>query len=252
MRPKANIYPSRDELSVGLAEHVAQLAVAACVERGRFSVALSGGSLMEIIAPALCSAPLRDSIHWSSWHVFWADERWVRWSSPESNYGLARDRFFSRVPIPREHIHGTDDSSDPAVTALGYAAVLAKVFQPRHGQMPRFDLILLGIGEDGHTASLFPGHPVLAETEAWVVPVFDAPKPPPVRITMTLPLINNARNIVFVAAGRGKAEIVAKIRNRQMETEKLPAQLVNPTDGELHWFLDRAAGAETGRADIIF
>lgn len=252
MRPKVHIYPSRDELSVGLAEHVAQLAAAACAERGRFSVALSGGSLLEIIAPALCSAALRGSIDWSGWYVFWADERWVPWSSPESNYGLAEDRFFSRVPIPREHIYGTDDSSDPAATALGYAAVLARVFKLRHGQMPRFDLILLGVGEDGHTASLFPGHPVLAETEAWVVPVFDAPKPPPVRITMTLPLINNARNIVFVAAGRGKAEMVAKIHNPQMRAEKLPAQLVNPTDGELQWFLDRAAGAGTGRADIIF
>jgi 6-phosphogluconolactonase len=252
MRPKVHIYPGRDELSIGLAEHVAQLAAAACAERGRFSVALSGGSLMEIIAPALGSAPLRGSIDWPSWHVFWADERWVPWSSPESNYRLAEDRLLSRVPIPREQIYGTDDSSDPAATALGYSAVLARVFKLRHGQMPRFDLILLGIGEDGHTASLFPGHPVLAETEAWVMPVLNAPKPPPTRITMTLPLINKARNVFFVATGRGKAEIVAKICNPQMGTEKLPAQLVNPTDGELHWFLDRAAGAETGRADIIF
>jgi 6-phosphogluconolactonase len=252
MRPKVHIYPSRDELSAGLAEHVARLAAAACAERRWFSIALSGGSLMEIIAPALGSAPLRDSIHWPSWHVFWADERWVPWSSPQSNYRLAEDRLLSRVAIPREQIYGIDDSGDPATAAGEYASVLAKVFKLRHGQMPRFDLILLGIGEDGHTASLFPNHPVLAETEAWVMPVHNAPKPPPIRITMTLPLINKARNVVFVAAGRGKAEMVATIGNPQMGKEKLPAQLVNPSDGELQWFVDGAAGGLTGLADSIF
>lgn len=251
MRTRVNIYPGRDELSVALAEHVARLAAIARAGRGRFCIALSGGSLMDIFSPALCSPPLRGSIDWSSWHVFWADERWVPWSSPESNYGLAGDRFFSRVPIPREHIHGTDNSLDPAATARNYASVLAKVFQPEQGRMPRFDLILLGVGDDGHTASLFPRHPVLAETSAWVAPVPDAPKPPPIRITMTLPLINNSRNVVFVAAGAGKADIVSKVLNRRMQKQKLPAQLVNPSDGDLQWFIDRAAAAESGYADII-
>ena len=252
MRPTVTIYPSRDELSVGLAEHVAQLAAAACGERGWFSIALSGGSLMEIIAPALRSSRLQPSIDWPCWHVFWVDERWVPWSSPESNYGLARDLLLNRVPIPHGQIHGTDDSSDPAATAGNYASVLARVFRLQHGQMPRFDLILLGIGEDGHTASLFPGHPLLAETGAWVAPVFDAPKPPPIRITMTLPLINKSRNVVFVAAGPGKAAIVAKLLNPpQLRTEKLPAQLVNPSDGELQWFIDRAAAVGMGCADSI-
>jgi 6-phosphogluconolactonase len=250
MRTKVNMYPSRDELSVALALHVAKLAAAARAGQGRFCIALSGGSLIDIVFPALCSAPLRGSIDWSSWHVFWADERWVPWSSPESNYGLARDRFFSRVPIPRDQIHGTDNSIDPAATARTYESVLAKVFQPPEGQMPRFDLILLGIGEDGHTASLFPGHPVLAENKAWVAPVPDAPKPPQIRITMTLPLINNGRNVIFVAAGPGKADIVSKVLNPHMGIQKLPAQLVNPSDGELQWFIDRAAAAESGYTDV--
>jgi 6-phosphogluconolactonase len=198
---------------------------------------------------------LRGSIDWSSWHVFWVDERWIPWSSPESNYGLARDRFLSRVPLPREQIHATDNSLVPAATAGSYASVLAEVFQPPAGQMPRFDLILLGVGADGHTASLFPGHPVLAETRAWVAPVLNAPKSPSIRITMTLPLINNSRNVVFAAAGPGKAAIVSKVLNPQMQKlkhkQKLPAQLVNPSDGELQWFIDRAAAAESGYADII-
>ncbi len=107
--------------------------------------------------------------------------------------------------------------------------------------MPRFDLILLGIGEDGHTASLFPGHPLLAETRAWVAPVLNAPKPPPIRITMTLPLINNGRNVVFMAAGAGKADILSKVLNPQKQGQKLPAELVNPTDGALEWFIDKTA-----------
>lgn len=253
MRPKVNIYPSRAELAAGLAKHVAQLAAAAHTERGWFSVALSGGSLMEILSPVLCLPPLRDSIDWAAWHVFWADERWVPRNSPESNYRLARDLLFKRVPVPPRQIYPADCAKDPAATAGDYASGLAKVFGLLHGQIPRFDLILLGIGEDGHTASLFPGHPLLGETGFLVAPVFAAPKPPPIRITMTLPLINNSRNVVFLATGEGKADIVAKVLNRREKKQqlKLPAQLVNPSDGELHWFLDRAAGVGMGGTDII-
>lgn len=250
MRPKVNVYASRDELSAALSAHVARLAAMAYAEQGRFCIALSGGSLMEIISLALCSDRLHDNINWSSWHVFWVDERWVPWSSPESNYGLGNHRFFSRISIPREQIHATDDSINPSATAKNYESVLRNVFQPREGQIPRFDLILLGVGEDGHTASLFPDHPLLAETRAWVAPVLDAPKPPPIRITMTLPLINNARNVVFVAVGPSKADILSKMLNPKRQQQELPAQLVNPSDGELQWFIDKAAAAESGYADV--
>ncbi|TKB26190.1 6-phosphogluconolactonase [Desulfopila sp. IMCC35006] len=247
MRANVNIYPSRDELSVALAAHVANLAALAGAKQGRFSIALSGGSLLEILAPALCSEQLHDNINWSCWHVFWVDERWVPRSSPASNYGLAEDLWFSRVSIPREQIHAIDNSINPSATARNYESVMQTLFQPRENQMPRFDLILLGIGEDGHTASLFPGHPLLAETRAWVAPVLNAPKPPAIRITMTLPLINNGRNVVFVAAGAGKADIVAKVLTPHNQRQKLPAELVRPTDGTLWWFLDQAAGCSGDR-----
>ena len=199
---------------------------------------------MDIIGPPLSANPLRDTVNWSSWHVFWADERWVPWHSPESNHGLAQRQFFNRVRIPEEQVHATDDSRSPIETAQAYEYTLATVFQPEAGQMPRFDLVLLGIGEDGHTASLFPSHPAIDESRRWVVPVFGSPKPPPIRISMTLAVINNARQVIFVAAGPGKAKIVSKVLNYRRQQPDLPARRVNPSNGELQWFIDRAAAAE--------
>jgi 6-phosphogluconolactonase len=239
LRPQVNIYANRDALSAALSAYIARLSAKAFEERRRFCIALSGGSLMDIIIPHLSSNPLRDTVNWSSWHVFWADERWVPWSSPESNYGVAAKRFFSRVNIPDEQIHAADDSCSPSETAKAYESALTKVFQS--GRAPRFDLILLGVGEDGHTASLFPGHPVLNEARRWVVPVLEAPKPPPIRITMTLPVINNARKIVFAAAGSDKAAILSKVLSPGGNQPKLPVQRVNPPHGALQWFIDRAA-----------
>jgi 6-phosphogluconolactonase len=116
-RPKVNIYADRDALSVALADHVVRLANMTILSQGRFCVALSGGSLMDIIGPPLSDSPLRDTVNWSSWHVFWADERWVPWHSPESNHGLAQRQFFNRVIIPEQQIHATDDSLSPIETA---------------------------------------------------------------------------------------------------------------------------------------
>jgi 6-phosphogluconolactonase len=240
-RPKLNIFANRDALSAALAAYVGRLAGMTSAAKGRFCVALSGGSLMDIISPHLGSNPLRDTVDWSSWQVFWADERWVPWRSPESNHGLAQRQLFNRVSIPEEQVHATDDSLSPVETAHAYESTLAAVFQAEADQLPRFDLVLLGIGEDGHTASLFPGHPALQETRRWVVPVFDAPKPPPIRITMTLPVINHSRHVVFVAAGSGKAKIVSTVLNDKVQQPGLPARRVNPSDGELQWFIDRAA-----------
>ena len=241
LHSKVNTFANRGKLGSALAAHISQLAARAAAVKGRFWIALSGGSLIDIISPVLASKPWRERIDWSSWHVFWVDERWVPWSSSDSNYGQFRRKFLHRVKIPEEQIHATDDSLAPARTAAAYANVLADVLTPRAGQVPRFDLILLGLGADGHTASLFPRHPALHEDQRWVVPVFDAPKPPPIRISMTLPVINHARHVIFVAAGSSKATIVATLLQSDVGGTQLPARRVNPMDGTLQWFMDQAA-----------
>ncbi|MFO7645468.1 MAG: 6-phosphogluconolactonase [Desulfosarcina sp.] len=249
-RPDSRIFADRRALATALSSHVAQAAQASSVARGRFCVALSGGSLMDMLAPALCAPPLRDHIDWSAWHVFWVDERWVPPSSPDSNSGLARRLLFSRVGIPEQHIHAVDDSKSPDETARAYEVKIRRTLPVETGALPRFDMVLLGLGEDGHTASLFPGHPALQESRRWVVPVFDAPKPPPVRVTMTLPVINAARRVVFVAAGSGKSGVVAEVLHPSGGRPNLPARMVKPTDGELHWFVDQDAAGVSNLAPV--
>ncbi|MCL4295648.1 MAG: 6-phosphogluconolactonase [Anaerolineae bacterium] len=246
-----HIFPNLEELGQTAAAHVAQLSAEAIAVRGRFTLALSGGSLPQLLGPAL----VKQATDWSAWHVFWADERCVPLTQPDSNYFLAQQYLFDHVPIPPEQIHAPNTSLDPAQMAAAYQTVLAQVFsvQPPIPQphdpvdqttklpaFPQFDLILLGMGEDGHTASLFPGHPLLQETERWVVPIFDSPKPPPQRITLTLPLLNNARQVAFIAAGAGKAAILPQVF---AAGSPLPAHRVQPTSGHLHWFVDEAAAA---------
>ena len=199
---------------------------------------------MGIIGPALFSASLSSTIDWATWHVFWADERWVPKESPDSNYYHANRLLFTRVGIPAEQIHAADDSLDPAKTASTYETTVGNVLKPKPGRLPKFDMVLLGIGEDGHIASLFPNHPALREARRWIVPVLGAPKPPPTRITMTLPVINNARRVFFVAAGGKKSKIVSKVFSPNGKEPELPAHLVAPVNGELGWFLDRAAASD--------
>jgi 6-phosphogluconolactonase len=240
MKANLHTFATLEQLAQAAAGYVAQLSAQATAERGRFTVALSGGSLPKILCPPLAAEPLRGQVDWSSWRVFWADERCVPLTDPDSNYRLAREYLFEQVDIPPGQIYPLDDTLNPAAAARAYQAKLAEVLQPPAGQRPRFDLILLGMGEDGHTASLFPHHPLLRETERWVAPIFDSPKPPPERITLTLPVINKARQVAFITAGAGKAGALAQVMKAEA-INPLPAQMVQPVKGELHWFVDEAA-----------
>ena len=244
MEHRVLIFSTHKELSYLAASHVQALSAQAIRARGRFTMALSGGSLPKLLALSLTKAPIRDIIDWSAWHIFWADERCVPLTDPDSNYRLAQEQIFNQVKIPPAQIYAINDTLKPETIATAYQATLAQVLQPAPGEYPRFDLILLGLGEDGHTASLFPDHPLLKETERWVLPIFDSPKPPPERITLSLPVINNAHHVAFLATGAGKADILSQILEPQPTASLPPAGRIQPDDGQLTWFLDDQAAAK--------
>ena len=236
-----HVLPTREELSQAAASRVAELSAQSTREGRCFRVALSGGSLLDILSPPLVTDPLRSCIPWAGWEVFWADERCVSLDNAQSNYAAAKKVLLDQVPIPKEQMHTLGQDLEPCAAALAYQARLEEVFQPEPGQLPRFDLILLGMGQDGHTASLFPGHELLREDQRWVAPVHDAPKPPAHRITLTLPVINQAQEVIFVVAGQDKAAALQTVFAAKGMGQGLPAALVKPERGPVHWFVDQAA-----------
>ncbi len=241
---RIHIFPCQKDISKALASKVAEVAEQATTSRGRFTVALSGGSLLDILSPPLITDPLRSQIHWTFWEVFWADERCVPLFSPDSNFAAANRLLFTHVNIPRHQIHEINDSLSPGEAAQAYQETINKILQPESGQLPIFDLILLGMGQDGHTASLFHGHEILQEKQKWVAPVLNAPKPPPERITLTLPLINYTREVIFVVTGAEKSSALRNVF--QNHDQSLPAALVNPVHGQLMWLVDEAASQQLG------
>ncbi len=246
MRPLAHVFSAPADLTQAAAAHVACLAEEAVCARDRFIVAFSGGSLPGLLCPGLVVEPLRSRIDWPAWHIFWADERCVPTNDTRSNYQALREHLLDRVAIAPQQVYALDGSlaRDPDAAAAAYQAQLVQVLQPPPGEVPRFDLILLGMGEDGHTASLFPSCPLLGETKRWVAPVFDSPKPPPERITLTLPVLNNARDIVFITAGASKADALARVLTRDEGTDAPPARLVRPRAGQVTWFVDVLAASK--------
>lgn len=236
------ISPDEDELSRAAASHVALVAEQAVKKRGIFFVALSGGSVIKIVGNGLKSLQISAVADWLSWNVFWADERVVPPESRDSNYIAASEDFLRFVPIPAGQVFPVDTSAGALEGAKRYASTLSRIMKA-DGAPPRFDLILLGIGEDGHTASLFPGRRALEEKKEWIVPVFDSPKPPPERVTMTLPVINSARHIVFIAKGPGKAPVISDLFGNNKRRETFPVEMVRPYEGELRCFFDSAAAS---------
>jgi 6-phosphogluconolactonase len=172
--------------------------------------------------------------------LFFSDERCVPPTAPESNYGMARDSFISFLNIPQANVHRMKGESDPAVAAKEYEREIRTAFG---GQPVRFDLIILGIGEDGHTASIFPGSPVIEEKRALVCPAL-APDQKMKRLTLTLPCLNSAREIIFLASGKKKAGVVQRVFGTAKPLKELPATMVRPVEGKIHWYLDKEAASE--------
>ncbi|HKY43688.1 MAG TPA: 6-phosphogluconolactonase, partial [Pyrinomonadaceae bacterium] len=214
-------------------EDLARAAAQLFVQRGVSTVALSGGSTPKILYQLLAdpTEPFREQVPWSGIHFFWTDERHVPPDHPESNYRMANEAMLAHVPVTRDNVHRVmSENPDAAEAAEQYEQVVP----------PRVDLILLGLGSDGHTASIFPGSEVVHETKRLVAAPW-VEKLNSYRITMTLPLINNAASVVFLVSGAEKAEIVREVLKGP---KRYPAQEVRPVAGELRWMLDREAASK--------
>ncbi len=229
------VFVDTETLARNVAEWLCGIAQAS--ER-TFAVSLSGGSTPRRLYELLATQEIAPRFPWRRVHWFWGDERFVPHNHRDSNYGMARNVLFSRAPVPDDNIHAIPtEGLAPEQAAAEYEATL-KRFYGADGlapDRPLFDVTLLGIGEDGHTASLFPDHPALQETRRWVVAVIGA-KPEP-RITLTYPALNSSRHVAFVVAGGEKRDVAARA---QAGDRAMPAALVHPV-GRLHWFTDRAA-----------
>ncbi len=236
------IFADYDALSRAAASLFAERAAAAVAAHGRFSVALSGGRAPQRAYELLAGPPWRDRVPWAAVHVFWGDERCVPADDPRSNAGAARRALLDRVPAPKHQIHAIDCAGDPAAGAVQYETLLRDFFA---GGPPRFDLVLLGLGEDGHTASLFPGAAALREQAHWTAAVA-APTPGPDRVTLTAPALNEAAAIVFLVSGEAKAEVLRRVLADGDDVAQAPALLIRPRNGELRWLVDRAAASGGG------
>lgn len=219
------------------AELFATLSKKRIASRGRFVVALSGGSTPHRLYSLLGSPWYRSNIDWSRVYIFWTDERCVPKEHPESNYRFAHETFLSRVPLPAQHIHRIRGEEEPRKAAQAYEDELRNLFSGPGAII--FDLIILGVGEDGHTASLFPGSPALDERTRPAVPVY-LEEPKISRVTLTLPVLNHAAQVLFLASGRAKTDIVQDILEGG-DTQYYPAGQVRPSNGVLTWFIDRQA-----------
>lgn len=235
-----------------LAEAAAATIVAAACEAvaagGRFTVALAGGATPRASYARLAAPPHAANMPWDRTFVFFGDDRGVSPDHPESNYRMAHETLLSKVPVPAGQVFRLRaEADDPEAAAAEYARTIAEVFGLRRGEQPRFDLVLLGVGIDGHTASLFPGSPALKEVFRAVAAVHVAAAIIPQRFTLTFPVLNAAARVVFLVSGPEKAKIVRAALGPQGTS--VPAGMVRPHDGRLTWLVDRDAAALLPVAD---
>lgn len=251
-----NVFPDPAGLVGEVALQIISLGNRAIAERGHFLFMLSGGSTPRLLYERLAEPDVLGGMDWTKVQVYWGDERCVPPDHRDSNYRMARESLLERVPIPYENIHRIQGELDPQSGALHYEAEVRKTFQSESGPfytantakgfLPEFDVILLGLGTDGHTASLFPGSSALTELEHWFVAVeHDQPPPPLVaRITVTPIVINAAANVFFLVTGADKAKRLFQVLESPYRPETLPAQMINPEEGRLSWYLDQAAARD--------
>lgn len=245
-QPNLHAFSGVDTLAPALRAYILQSQNAGILRHGVFKVAVSGGSLPKTLAAALLapSSGPEDTFDFGKWEIFFADERAVPLDHEDSNYALLKAELLDKIPEdagkPTVHPIDTKHLDDVQEMADQYEQVLVNSFASRDSvRLPIFDLLLLGCGPDGHTCSLFPGHALLRETDAWVAPIEDSPKPPPKRITLTLPVVTHAVRVAFVATGGGKKDVMKQIFD---SNDLLPCALVNEGAGDrCSWFVDEPA-----------
>ena len=231
------------ELFAAAAEVVVGAATDAVAQRGRFTISLSGGSTPKSLFNLLATNA-RTVLPWERMFFFWGDERHVPPTDPDSNYRMAEETMLSKVPVPPGNVFRmAAENPDAAAVAEDYEKTLRKFFALEPGQVPVFDLILLGMGPDGHTASLFPGTAGLQEKSRLVIANW-VEKMKTSRLTFTLPVLNAARCVTFLVSGTDKAAVLRTVLDGDVPAEQYPAKLLRPTDGKLIWLVDRAAASE--------
>lgn len=229
-----------EQLAAKGAEIVWKTAKEAVARQEHFAVALSGGSTPRAMHRLLAQEPYLVDIPWHKTHVFMVDERMVAFEHPDSNFGMAQKDFLDKIPIPQKHIHPMPAMDRPEAAVVLYQTELEAFFSASALTEPVFDLIILGIGPDGHIASLFPGQPIIEDTNRWVLSVKGG-QPDVWRLTLNYHVLNHAKHILFLASGSGKAAIVQTLFEGSQVS--LPAMKIRPINGKVTWLLDRAAAA---------
>ncbi|HEV8193080.1 MAG TPA: 6-phosphogluconolactonase [Ktedonobacterales bacterium] len=245
-RRHLEVFADQDQLAQAAAELFVRLS-REHPEREHFTVALSGGSTPRKYHALLAAPPQVEQVDWSKVEFYWGDERFVPPDHPDSNYRMARETLLQALPLRSDQVHPMPtEIGDAAAAAAAYEADIRRGFTLLPGEWPRFDLILLGMGPDGHTASLFP-HTAALHVRDRLVVANEVPQLQTTRITLTVPVLNDAAHVAFVVGGTDKADAVATVLEGARQPEEYPSQLVWPSDGDVYWLLDDAAAAKLQR-----
>ncbi|MGD9076061.1 MAG: 6-phosphogluconolactonase [Desulfobacteraceae bacterium] len=240
LQPQIIVANSHSELAETAANIFRSTAKDCVMQKNLFTVAISGGSTPRSMHKLLAEEPFRSDIPWNKTHIFWVDERCVPVDDPASNFGLAKEDFLERISIPLEQIHPMPGEFAPEEGAKKYQEEMERVFQIQEEDSPSLDLIFLGMGNDGHTASLFPGAKPSRAPDRWVIAVKGG-NPNVFRLTLTYGVLNRAKRIYFLVSGKEKAPIVRTVLENK--EARLPAQKIRSVQGELTWLLDREAAS---------
>jgi 6-phosphogluconolactonase len=236
------VFTDPDHLSRGLAEWITSLVEETLTRKESFSFVFSGGNTPKKLNLLLASTPYRERIDWKKIHAFWGDERFVPFNDERNNARMAFDTLLDKVGIPPNQIHIMDTSLSPEEAVTDYEEQLCEYFGNDVLPVQTFDLVLLGMGDDGHTLSLFPGMPVIHEEKSWVASFFLKAQDM-YRITLTKNVVNHANHIVFMISGREKAHALHEVLEGEKNPDRYPSQVIIPTQGELHFFMDKAAAS---------